>query len=198
MIKIGITGGIGSGKSVVSTLFSVMGFPVYTADDESKRIVNSSPLIREQLEKVVGENVYVGNQLNKKELASFIFGNEEHLNIVNSIIHPVVRKDFLEWAGRQTSEICLIESAILFASSIDKIVDYSLLVYAPLEMRIARTIERDHTSRDAVLLRIGSQKSEEEKRSHCDFTITNDDQKPLIPQVESLVGQLLGTASPVA
>ena len=115
MIKIGITGGIGSGKSVVATLLRLYGIPVYIADEESKRLTNSSPVIRRALVDLVGEAVYdADGKLDKPRLANFIFGQPEHLARVNAIIHPEVNRDFLDWSERQEKAFCDIESAILF------------------------------------------------------------------------------------
>jgi len=117
MIKIGITGGIGSGKSVVATLLRLYGIPVYIADEESKRLTNSSPVIRRALVDLVGEAVYdADGKLDKPRLANFIFGQPEHLARVNAIIHPEVNRDFLDWSERQEKAFCAIESAILFES----------------------------------------------------------------------------------
>ena len=151
MIKIGITGGIGSGKSVVATLLRLYGIPVYIADEESKRLTNSSPVIRRALVDLVGEAVYdADGKLDKPRLANFIFGQPEHLARVNAIIHPEVNRDFLDWSERQEKAFCAIESAILFESGFDRIVDVKLMVLAPLEIRLERAIARDHASREAL------------------------------------------------
>ena len=129
MVKIGITGGIGSGKSVVATLLRLYGIPVYIADEESKRLTNSSPVIRRALVDLVGEAVYdADGKLDKPRLANFIFGQPEHLARVNAIIHPEVNRDFLDWSERQEKAFCAIESAILFESGFDRIVDVKLMV----------------------------------------------------------------------
>lgn len=191
MIKIGITGGIGSGKSVVAQLLSVYGIPVYIADDESKKLTNTSPLIREQLTHLFGPDIYNANGLNKTMLAKAIFGNKDLLQQVNHIIHPEVNRHFLAWCEQKnTYQCCAIESAILFESGFNKIVDVSLLVYAPFEIRIQRALQRDHSSEEALRKRIESQISDEEKRSWVDYTITNDGKQALIPQVEKFLDQL--------
>lgn len=191
MIKIGITGGIGSGKSVVATLFRLYGIPVYIADEESKRLTNSSPVIRRALVDLVGEAVYdADGKLDKPRLANFIFGQPEHLARVNAIIHPEVNRDFLDWSERQEKAFCAIESAILFESGFDRIVDLKLMVLAPLEIRLERAIARDHASREALERRIKSQMADEEKASRSDFVIHNDGRQALIPQVENFIGWL--------
>lgn len=191
MIKIGITGGIGSGKSVVATLLRLYGIPVYIADEESKRLTNSSPVIRRALVDLVGEAVYdADGKLDKLRLANFIFGQPEHLARVNAIIHPEVNRDFLDWSERQEKAFCAIESAILFESGFDRIVDVKLMVLAPLEIRLERAIARDHASREALERRIKSQMADEEKASRSDFVIHNDGRQALIPQVENFIGWL--------
>lgn len=191
MIKIGITGGIGSGKSVVATLLRLYGIPVYIADEESKRLTNSSPVIRRALVDLVGEVVYdADGKLDKPRLANFIFGQPEHLARVNAIIHPEVNRDFLDWSERQEKAFCAIESAILFESGFDRIVDVKLMVLAPLEIRLERAIARDHASREALERRIKSQMADEEKASRSDFVIHNDGRQALIPQVENFIGWL--------
>lgn len=191
MIKIGITGGIGSGKSVVATLLRLYGIPVYIADEESKRLTNSSPVIRRALVDLVGEVVYdADGKLDKPRLANFIFGQPEHLARVNAIIHPEVNRDFLDWSERQEKAFCAIESAILFESGFDRIVDVKLMVLAPLEIRLERAIARDHASREALERRIKSQMADEEKASRSDYVIHNDDRQALIPQVENFIGWL--------
>lgn len=191
MIKIGITGGIGSGKSVVATLLRLYGIPVYIADEESKRLTNSSPVIRRALVDLVGEAVYdADGKLDKLRLANFIFGQPEHLARVNAIIHPEVNRDFLDWSERQEKAFCAIESAILFESGFDRIVDVKLMVLAPLEIRLERAIARDHASREALERRIKSQMADEEKASRSDYVIHNDGRQALIPQVENFIGWL--------
>ncbi len=187
MIKIGITGGIGSGKSVVATLLQLFGIPVYTADDESKRLTNQSPIIRKGLISLFGDEIYTGETLNKPLLASKIFHNTELRQQVNDIIHPEVKRDFFEWAERQTSKACAIESAILFESGFDKTVDIRLMVYAPEETRIQRALHRDNSTREAIVNRIHSQLPDEAKCDRCDYVIYNDDRQPLIPQVAEFV-----------
>lgn len=190
MIKIGITGGIGSGKSVVAQLLSVHGIPVYIADDESKKLTNTSPVIRERLIHLFGPDIYTPEGLNKPALAKAIFGNKDLLLQVNQIIHPEVNKHFLTWSEHQQQHGCAIESAILFESGFNKIVDVSLMVYAPFEIRIQRALQRDHSTEEALRKRIESQVSDEEKKLWADYIITNDGKQPLLPQVEKFLSQI--------
>ena len=167
-IKIGITGGIGSGKSVVSRLLGIMGIPVYISDIEAKRITQTDSL-----------------------LASYMFGHQDHVRKVNEIIHPQVKEDFRQWAARLKSELLVgMESAILVEAGFKDEVDFLVMVYAPLEVRVERAVKRDCSSRELVMKRIEAQMSDEVKRSHADFVIVNDDETPLIPQVLELISLL--------
>ena len=198
MIKIGITGGIGSGKTVVSSLFTIMGVPVYPADDESKRLTDTSPVIREKLLALIDESIYVNDKLDRQRLASLIFNDEVLLKQVNGIIHPAVKNDFEEWSAQQTSKYCALESAILYESHFDKDVDTVLMVYAPVGLRLTRAMVRDGVSEAEILKRMNRQMSDELKRKQADFVIINDDVHPLIPQIEAFVEILEGAyPSPV-
>lgn len=191
MIQVGITGGIGSGKSTISEIFSLCGVPVYIADKESKKLTNSSPIIREKLIKNFGDTIYVNGVLNKSLLASYIFGNKNNLELVNSIIHPEVEKDYLNWVvNNKKYNIVAKEAAILFESGFQKFVDKVIMVYTPLEMRIERTMKRDGISREKVLERINNQMSDEKKIKLSDFVIVNDGTESLIGQVISILNQL--------
>lgn len=190
MIKIGITGGIGSGKSIVASLLNLHGIPVYLADTESKILTATSPVIRGKLIALLGKELYTEEGLlNKKLLASYIFSNPEYLKEVNEIIHPEVKRHFTEWAERQLSEFCAIESAILFESGFNQTVDKSLMVYAPLELRIGRAMQRDNVSREEIISRINNQLPDETKKERSDYVIHNDDIQALLPQV----GRFLAT-----
>ena len=184
MIKIGITGGIGSGKSVVSSLLRMNKIPVYVADTESKRLSDTSPVIRKKLVDLFGNDIYVNDMLDRKRLASFVFSNEHVLKKVNEIIHPVVKKDFQTWEKQQKGTMCAIESAILFESGFDKTVDMVLLVYAPVELRLTRAMVRDGATEADIMKRMNRQIPEELKRKKADYVIVNDDVQALIPQLD--------------
>ena len=190
MIKIGITGGIGSGKSVIASLLELSGVPVYIADTESKRLTETSPVIREKLTALFGETLYKAERLDKKLLASLIFGNPERLKQVNAIIHPEVDRHFQAWAEKQNTPLCAIESAILFESGFNRVVDVSLMVYAPMEVRIRRVLKRDAVSREEVVRRIDSQLPDEVKKAKSDYVIFNDDRQALLPQVAAFLDGL--------
>ena len=192
MKAIGLTGGIGSGKSTVSRLLELIGIPVYITDTESKRITESSPVIREKLTAKFGMDLYSEGKLNKSLLASLIFENEENRLFVNSVIHPEVRSDFALWKERHIkSPLLVIESAILFETGLYKTIDISVTVSAPEELRIRRVEHRDGLLRESIISRIKSQFTEEEKIRRSDYVIYNDDKHALIPQVENVVKTLL-------
>ena len=190
-IKLGITGGIGAGKSVVSRLLEALDIPVYISDNEAKRLINSHPEIRKELCKLIGDNVYQNGQLNKPLLASYLFACEENALRVNQIIHPVVKSDFVNWVSKHHSTpIIAMESAILIESGFADTVDKVVMVYAPLEVRVKRAMLRDNADEQQIRKRIKAQMCDEEKRLKADYTILNDGESPLIPQVLKLISSL--------
>lgn len=190
MIKLGITGGIGSGKSTVTNIFKILQVPVYIADIESKRLTESSPIIRSKLIELFGDKIYDGDKLNKQLLASHIFNDKEKLDAVNSIIHPEVNKDFCKWVEtNKNSPIVVLETAILFESGMDKYTDKVITVYTPFEDRISRTMQRDNLSREKVIERINNQLPDEEKMERSDFVIHNDGSRSLIEQCLNIMYQ---------
>ena len=195
-IRIGITGGIGSGKSVVSRLLETMGVPVYISDLETRRLMHTDAAIRRQLVALLGEEVYAGGRLNKPLLASYLFASQEQAARVNGIVHPCVKDDFRRWAAQMSAEHSVVgmESAILLEAGFAGEVDRIVMVYAPLEVRIARAVERDRSSRELIEQRIRSQMDDEETRSRADEVIVNDGVAPLLPQVLDLLKRLHGTA----
>ena len=189
MIKLGITGGIGSGKSYVSRLLENWGIPVYDTDREAKRLTLTHPEIRRELIALLGEKVYCGQQLNKTLLAGYLFASRAHAERVNHIIHPRVYEDFLLWADglkQQGRELVGMESAILFESGLDRV----LMVYAPLEIRISRAMERDGVPEERVRERIAAQMDEELKCKRADFILTNDGINPVEPQLRQIIQEL--------
>lgn len=188
MIRLGITGGIGSGKSTVTNIIELLDIPVYIADIESKKLTESSSVIREKLMEAFGNNLYKGYKLDKQLLASYIFNDKHKLSIANSIIHPVVDKHFCEWVERhQHHPIIALEAAILYESGMEKLTDKIMVVYTPLEERIRRTILRDNTTRERVLERINSQLSDDEKVKRADYVVYNDETKSLIQQSLNII-----------
>ncbi len=186
MYKVGITGGIGSGKSTVCALLADYGVAVYDSDAEAKRLMESSAELRYALQEAFGAECYTESGLNRAYLASKVFGDEEQLQRLNSIVHPAVRADFAAWAERQRSPYVVLESAILFESGFDNEVDATLAVVAPLEERIRRTMERDNSDRESVLRRIGHQLSDDELHRLSNRTIVNIRREYLESDVEQL------------
>ena len=187
MIKIGITGGIGSGKTVVSSLLELEGIPVYPADDASKRLTDTSPVIRKKLTTLIDDAIYKNDKLDRQRLASIIFNDEALLEEVNGIIHPAVKEDFMNWITKQTSKCCALESAILYESKFDREVDLVLMVYAPVELRLTRAMLRDGVSEAEILKRMNRQMPDNLKRKQADYVICNDGIQPVIPQIEEFV-----------
>ena len=189
MVKIGITGGIGSGKSYVSRLLTEhYGIPVYNTDSEAKRLMLSDEGIRRRLTALLGKEVYKSDgTLNKPLLANYLFADSCHAGQINAIVHPQVKADFLKWADRQTGcEIVALESAILFESGFDNIVDKVVMVYAPVELRIRRVMLRDSTTEEKIHQRIVAQMDDKAKQDRSDFIIFNDGSRPLNLQLDDL------------
>lgn len=192
-IKLGITGGIGSGKSFFSKLLRERGIPVFDSDSEAKKLMITDNDIITSLKTLLGDNVYINGEINKMLLASYIFASVENASKVNAIVHPCVKKAFLRWTDENFSSGChiaAIESAILFESGFDDIVDRVVMVHAPLETRIARVMERDKTTRDKVIVRINSQMDDREKLSKSDFIIENDGTASIDSQIDKLISDL--------
>ena len=190
MKTIGITGGIGSGKSVVSKLLSIHGIPVYDTDSAAKRLNDTSSFIREKLSEKFGTELYAEGMLNRPLLASFIFQNPENLQFVNSIVHPEVNKDFLVWKSQQRSAIIAIESALLFESKLNEMVDFTVNISAPMEIKIQRIEKRNQWEREKIIARINNQISDEERNRLSNFTIINDNRHSLLQQIEKLLKML--------
>lgn len=185
---IGVTGGIGSGKSVVSRLLRLMGIPVYDCDREAKRLMLENADVRRALVSAAGERVYTADgQLDRAYLASYMFGNAEHVALVNAIVHPAVRDDFRQWAQRIGREIVAVESALLFEAGMEADVDTVVYVYAPEAVRLARAIQRDASNESSVRRRMQSQLSEQEYMQRADNVICNDGSHSLINQTLCLL-----------
>lgn len=191
MLKIGITGGIGSGKSTVAKVFETLGIPVYYADDAAKRLMQEDPELKKQIISLFGENAFTGGQLNRPWISEQVFGNPEKVSVLNALVHPATIRDAHEWMSGQRTPYVLKEAALIFESGSEKELDYVIGVEAPQELRIQRVIERDNTTRDAILLRMKNQLNEEEKMKRCNFIIHNDGNQMVIPQVIALHHQLV-------
>ena len=183
MIKIGITGGMGSGKSTVAKVFEVLGIPVYYADDAAKKLMNEDAALKEKLIAVFGKEIYQDGILNRTHLSGLVFNNPDKLAQLNSIVHPATIADAESWMQQQHSPYAIKEAAILFESGANKYVDKVIGVYAPIQLRISRVMQRDNITEEAVTARMNRQMEEEKKMNLCDYVITNDEQELVIPQV---------------
>ena len=192
-VTLGITGGIGSGKSYFSSSLRLRGIPVYDSDSEAKKLMLEDENIVSSLKELLGEQVYISGNLNKQLLASYVFSSPENALKVNSIVHPRVKKAFLEWADECFSmghNIVAIESAILFEAGFNDIVDKVVMIHAPLDIRISRVMARDNTSKDKVMERIKLQMPDDQKMLKSDFVIENDGLVPLDDQIDKLISEL--------
>lgn len=184
MIKVGVTGGIGSGKSIICRYFKLIGIPVFEADLEAKQIINNSAIVRSQMIIHFGKDIYLPNQvINRKKLADTIFNSPSSLKKVNSIIHPQVKKKFNEWTEGQKTGYVVHEAAILFESGFYKMMDFMILVTAPVELRIKRVMERDNVSKENVIARMKQQWEDPEKIKLSNLVLTNDNTELIIPQL---------------
>ncbi|MEP0365400.1 MAG: dephospho-CoA kinase [Cyclobacteriaceae bacterium] len=182
--QIGITGGIGAGKSVVTKIFSTLGIPIYDADSRAKALMNSKTELIGEIKNIFGEQAYVKGQLDRSYVAKRAFENKELLNSLNGVVHPAVRMDYGSWIeAHQDASFTLKEAALLFETGQYKDLDKTILVVAPKEMRIKRVVARDaHRAAADVKAIIKNQLSEEEKISLADFIIHNDESQSLIAQ----------------
>jgi dephospho-CoA kinase len=195
MLKIGITGGIGSGKSTVAKIFEVLGIPVYYADEASKKLVNESAEIKIKITEAFGAEAYSDNLLNRQYIAGIVFSQPEKLAQLNAIVHPATIKDAENWMARQTTPYAIKEAALIFESGSQGQLDAVIGVYAPKALRIQRVMQRDNISRDEVLSRMNRQIEESIKMRLCDYVIHNDEQQLVIPQVIALHEKLLQQAN---
>jgi dephospho-CoA kinase len=192
MLKVAVTGGIGSGKSIVCRLFSSLGIPVFNADYEANRLMKEDPDVKKNIISAFGNEVYLSNgDIHRKKLADLIFNDNIALRKINGIVHPAVRKSFFNWAEKQTAGYVIQEAAIIFESGASELFDKIITVYAPEELRIKRVMERDSVSREKVLERMNNQLSDEFKISKSDFVIVNNDIDMLIPQVLKIHNNLI-------
>jgi len=191
MAKVGITGGIGAGKSLIASMVEALGHPVYYADSQAKRLMSESLYIKEELVALLGLDAYIGNTLNRPYIAQAIFGNNELLQKINALVHPAVKADFEAWAAqRGDAPLLFLESALIYEAQLPTILDAVIHVTAPLRVRISRTMRRDSVSENEVLKRVAAQQKEEESAQKADFTICNDNQTALTPQLKSILEEL--------
>ena len=192
VLKVGLTGGIGSGKSTVAQIFEVLGIPVYYADMAAKKIMNEDENLRSTITNIFGEKAYTNNILDRKYISSIVFSDPAKLEQLNALVHPATKKDGEAWMQQQTSPYAIHEAALIFEAKVSDRLDLVIGVSSPIELRIKRAMERDKVSREEVLKRMEQQLDEEVKMSKCNFVLINDEQQLLIPQILALHKKLIG------
>ncbi len=194
-LKIGLTGGIGSGKSTVAKVFEVLGVPVFYADEAAKEMMNNNLVLRQHLVDAFGEETYMNNVVNRTYLSSVVFNNATQLERLNAIVHPATIAEAERWFAQQTAAYVIKEAALLFESGSAAGLDYIVGVSAPQPVRIQRVMKRDNVTREQVLQRINKQINEAIKMKLCNFVLMNDGQQLLLPQVIELHKQLLNLSA---
>jgi dephospho-CoA kinase len=182
-MKLGITGGIGSGKTSVCRVFNVLGIPVFSADSEAQKIMNSDSRIKREINRIAGKNLYTKGFLDRPRLASLIFNDPEYLKKVNTLVHPVVLELFKQWAELQNTPYVIMENAILFESGASAFVDRVATIIAPVEERIQRVMQSKKLTRDQVLDRIRNQMDDKTRIKMSDYVINNSENEMIIPVI---------------
>jgi dephospho-CoA kinase len=191
MIKVGLTGNIGSGKSTVARVFEILGIPVYHADAEAKRFLNNED-VRKSLLKEFGSEIFEDREINRKKLARLVFSDKKALEFLNSLIHPLVRKDFQNWSAvHPESPYIIQEAAILFESGFYKMFDKVITVTSSPELAVSRVVARDGVSAEDVIDRMRNQWSSERKQKSADFVIYNNESELVIPQILEIHNRLI-------
>ncbi len=194
-LKVGLTGGIGSGKSTVAKIFKTLGIPVFDADTAAKNIMNKDETLKQKIKEVFGVEAYIDGLLNRKYIANIVFNDAVKLEQLNTLVHPAAITMGEKWSASQTTPYTIKEAALLFESGSAAVLDYIIGVYAPQHLRILSVMQRDQTTREEVLARINKQIDEELKMKLCDFVVVNDEQRLLIPQVTDLHQKILELAT---
>ena len=191
-LKVGLTGGIGSGKTTVARIFEVLGIPVYYADDAARRIMNEDESLKAEITRQFGEESYKDGKLNREYLASIVFHDKKKLSVLNALVHPATIRNSNQWMKQQKTPYAIREAALIFESGVQGQLDYVIGVCAPVELRIERAMKRDGLTREQVMDRMDRQINETIKMRLCDFVIVNDGKKAVIPQVLKLHEKLIG------
>lgn len=196
MLKIGLTGGIGSGKSIVARIFQELGIPVYNADTAARQLMQEDASLKASIEQHFGKDVFENGVLNRKALAAAVFGNKERLELLNSLVHPVTIADAGKWFEQQQAAYVVKEAALLFESGSVEELDFVIGVTAPLPLRTRRVMERDGLTAQEVQQRMRNQVNDTIKMRLCDFVLINNDRQLLLPQVLGLHDHFLKLAKP--
>ena len=183
MLRIGLTGGIGSGKSTVARIFSVLGIPVYDADSASKRLMTEVEDLKKKIIESFGKESYTNGILNRKYLSEQVFSDPKKTELLNAIVHPATIKDAEEWMKKQNAPYIIKEAALIFESGSNKFLDKVIGVSSPISLRMERTMKRSNITSEQVKERMALQMNEDEKMRLCDYVIINDEKQMLIPQV---------------
>jgi dephospho-CoA kinase len=197
VLKIGLTGGIGSGKSIMAKIFSILGIPVFYADVAARNVMHEDAVLKQKIKQTFGEEAYENDKLNRKYIADIVFNNPFKLEQLNAIVHPATIAAAQQWMLQQTTPYAIKEAALFFESGSAEGLDYIIGVYAPQHLRIQRVMQRDNVTREDVLTRMSKQINEEMKMRLCDFVIINDEQTLVIPQVLKLHEKFLKLAKEI-
>ena len=190
---VGLSGGIGSGKSTIAKVFCNCGIPVYNADLQAKSLMNTNKFVIDEITRAFGENAYSNETLNREYIANEIFNNNHKRELMNSIVHPAVQKDFELWVTKQSAKYVIQENALMFSTDSYKKFDHTIYVTCPQEERIKRVAQRDGLSKEQIIGRINAQAKDEEACEKANFVILNDNTKMIIPQVLSIHKKLINS-----
>lgn len=191
MIKVGLTGNIGSGKTWICQIFSALNIPIYYADLEARKILNSPDIIQ-NISVIFGNDVLLSPlEVNRKALATIVFNSHQELQKLNEVIHPKLKEDFINWVAEQNSKYIIQEAAILFENGFDQLMDTTITVSAPQDLRLKRVMARDHSSKEEVLAIMSKQWTDERKEKAADHIIINDENQMLLPQILKIHQQII-------
>lgn len=193
--RLGITGGIGSGKTTVCRIFRVLGVPVFVADVAARKLMNNDPSIRSEINIIAGKDLYEGGELDRRELARLIFNEPDMLQKVNASVHPAVLREFEAWSSVIDAPYVIMEAAILFEAKADQLVDRVISISAPVEERISRVMGRSEISREEVLERINNQMEDNEREEKSYYVINNADNEMIIPEILKIHDDMLRLAA---
>ena len=191
MIKVGISGGIGSGKTTVSKVFQTLGVPVFYADDVVKNLYNTDERLQKAMIDLFGATIYENGKLQTQLLAALIFNNNHLLQQVNELTHPLVSTAFAQWTERQKAPYVMLEAAILFECGMDTLMDINISISAPENVRIARVMQRGGISEEQLSLRMSQQWNDEQRNAKADYVIINDNKEALLPQITTIHEKIL-------